>query len=163
MIVIVEGIDRVGKTTLCNKLKSDLGFKILKDEVFKPEHFTEEIIAEKFLTTVNMLKLLNKDIDIVIDRFYLSEAVYGLMERKYDSKYLKKIELELLKLDAIIILVNPTDIEESSKKHGKDLTIHSILFNLRFEKIILRKILCKYDNFKFVVEHLKDLKVSEKL
>ena len=30
MIIIVEGIDRVGKTTLCNRLRQELGYPVFK-------------------------------------------------------------------------------------------------------------------------------------
>ena len=42
MIVIIEGIDRVGKTTLANKLHDEYGFEIYKSErqdIFKWNSF----------------------------------------------------------------------------------------------------------------------------
>ena len=95
MIVIVEGIDRVGKTTLCDMLVSKLGFTKLKDvwNLITPTQRDETTTVQKSIDISNfslgkidsflsVLKLANNaNQNIVVDRLHLTEAVYSLLKR----------------------------------------------------------------------------------
>ncbi len=158
MIVIVEGIDRVGKTTLCNMLV-DEGFKYFKDVYFDGVPITRKIASEKLRTTLEFLKLF-KDENIVVDRFHITEFVYGALERNYTSSEVEFIDKELALLDAVLILVNPInaeDLDRASRLHGKDLTIHNSIFNT-FYKVssIKRKHICDFNSLDFIVERLTE-------
>lgn len=158
MIVIVEGIDRVGKTTLCNMF-ADEGFKYFKDVYFDGVPITRKIASEKLRTTLEFLKLF-KDENIVVDRFHITEFVYGALERNYTSSEVEFIDKELALLDAVLILVNPInaeDLDRASRVHGKDLTIHNSIFNT-FYKVssIKRKHICDFNSLDFIVERLTE-------
>ena len=64
MIVIVEGIDRVGKTTLV-KMFEKIGFYVFKDENYlKAFDFNYDFSMGKLDTTIALIKQLSKDKNI---------------------------------------------------------------------------------------------------
>lgn len=149
MIVIVEGIDRVGKTTLVKRLERELGFKVYKDNAsFKFENMDNENETDKMLKMLQICNLCN--CDIIFDRFHWTDMVYGCLNRGYNFKRAlenkDKIEMELRNSKAIIILVKPTDITESSIQHGSSLHRHNHLFNMLFVESYLDRYECTYDN-----------------
>lgn len=128
MIIVVEGIDRVGKTTLCNKLSKELNIPIYKHDIKVCDYDKMDNINEtdKMLQLLDMVDLL--DGDIIFDRLHFSESAYGIVERHYDvtAAYdnFKLIDDRLSKLNALLVFVHPTDVYRSSKEHGLDLTQH---------------------------------------
>jgi thymidylate kinase len=125
MIIIVEGIDRVGKTTLCNMLNEEFDIPIHKYKgliKYNKMDNTEE--TDKTLGLVQLLKETNSD--IIFDRTFFSDYVYGLFERNYDVDVaiynFKLIDKVLSEMDDVfLIYVIPVDVQKSSNEHGKDL------------------------------------------
>ena len=147
MIIIVEGIDRVGKTTLVNKLKESTGFPVFKHDgsffdYSKMDNMNE---TDKMVQLLEFAKVTNKP-SVIFDRFHASDFVYGSLERGYNEKEAEcnfnRIEFAMQGLQVAFVLVNPTDIEWSSKQHGKDLKLHQASFRSIFEK---SKIQYKYE------------------
>lgn len=154
-VIIIEGIDRVGKTTLALKLKKELNAKILKDATIDGR-LTKEIVSEKINTTVNLLTLWPKNDILIVDRFHLSELVYGYLDRRYNNLHMLNVDEMLSKLDVKLVLVNPTDVEKSSKEHGSDLSIHDKLFRQFYnDSKIKKKKQCDYNSLDETVEWLK--------
>ena len=131
MIIIVEGIDRVGKTTLCNKLKEELNIPI-----FKNERVCNRMLYNIEVELANQLTNFLSDVncDVILDRFFYSEFVYGLADREYRNDFVLSLDEKLSKLNVLFILVEPTDIDRSSDEHGKDLLLHKTLFDYCFDK-----------------------------
>ena len=142
MIVIVEGVDRVGKTTLVNMLVKE-GFKLVKSK--KPPFInasrkseTEQAIISGIMAVLEVCKYE----DIVIDRFHASELVYGFIERgEYrlnviNGGHAAPVRMEeflytddaLAKLGAVIAYVRPTNVVSSGIEHGRSLIDHSAMF-----------------------------------
>jgi hypothetical protein len=159
MIIIVEGIDRVGKTTLCEKLRKSLGFKIYKREPSDFEFSKMDNMNEtdKILQILKICEL--SECNIIFDRLHLTDYVYGIIERSYDvekaSKNIEWIENKLLTLDTELIIIEPTDIVRSSKEHGKDLSQYAKLFDICFEESNLNKIKCNYNSINIVEKMMK--------
>lgn len=161
-VIIIEGIDRVGKTTLANLIKRKFDAKVFKDKMLVADDMKDRtIITEKIATTVNMLKLWPADKMLVIDRFHLSEVVYGILDREYVNNDMRKIDDMLSEIkDIQLILVEPTDIEWSSNQHGSDLENHKKLFDLVYEESKIKdKIKCNYKDFDYVLKMLEAKKV----
>jgi len=164
MIVIVEGIDRVGKTTLINKIVKELGFikyeGIEKYDKINSKNFylTQRIETEKLFAATSVLKAIDKmKGNIIIDRFHVSEYVYGLCERGYFNSECFEVDDILGSLNTTLILVRPKDIKQSIKEHGKDLYRHSLLFeNFCQETSIKHKIICNYDNLDYAFNKVKE-------
>lgn len=163
MIVIVEGIDRVGKTTLC-KMLCKLGFDYFKDEwVIKSEikQAQERLFSVgKLDTTIALLKQYRKnDRHIVVDRLHITELVYGKHIRGYEQhgNQMLAIDRQLAMLDPILVYVMPENIEKSSKEHGMDMkAMESDFYGQVASSMIKRKMYTKYSSLENVVDIIMD-------
>ena len=126
MIVVIEGIDRVGKTTLANKLV-DGGFVYLKDEFVLDKSFTTQF-SEYSLGKCDSLVAVAKALDsqgknVVIDRLHLTELVYGTeLRNEANVAGCYAIDLALAHIGAVLYLVLPSDIGLSNELAGMDQT-----------------------------------------
>lgn len=143
MIVIVEGVDRVGKTTLCNMLHDKLGFKIVKDDVFTGKWLEQSGKAVYAFGAMHGILKAASELgeNIVLDRFHATEYVYSIIERAEDEidrsvalAVFREIAKELSWLDSFYVYVKPTDLLRSSAEHGKDLARYDALFDLLYEQ-----------------------------
>ncbi len=106
MHVIIEGVDKTGKSTLAYDLAKKLYFPIIKRLKPKQNIFIECI---DFLTDTRE--------NMIVDRLHLSEEAYGPVKRKksrFDFRELKLIELSCLSLSTFNIYC--TDEKETIKK-----------------------------------------------
>lgn len=176
MVIIIEGIDRVGKTTLANMISN-----IYHVPIFKQERIEKGTLAalgkvgnyyENYIRAKSLVEFWNSDSftqNIIIDRFHWTEAVYSWVDR--DAKV--PAELMLYTDDSvqrlmsekrdkyIIIYVKPTDIEWSSQQHGKDLHRHNDMFervrnfSVRDNMLMPNNIIdCTYYEFEDVLDTL---------
>lgn len=160
MIIIVEGIDRVGKTTLCNKLKEEFGLPILHHEsIISTNKKDNENETDKTLLTLEICNITNSS--MIFDRLHLSDFIYGTIERKYNVDlaidYFKMIDSIVSEMeDTFLIYVLPTDIEESSKQHGKNLKVYNDQFYDLFTKSkIKNKWRCTYNTMDEAILFIK--------
>jgi thymidylate kinase len=149
MLIIVEGIDRVGKTTLCEKLSKHFNIPIMKDSCVPGlgKFNNPDINVEKMQTIINFIKQV--DVTIISDRFHWTELIYGALNKGYVNERVSIIEEQLVELSkknqVAIVLVEPTNIEKSSNEHGCDLSRHNELFMDIFEETeIQHKFKCNY-------------------
>jgi negative regulator of sigma E activity len=173
MIIIVEGIDRVGKTTLVNKITENCNVKSFVDSYKKFSFFDYEskkllefdgsrnnVVAntEKMNSLVNIFEQFENEIgNILLDRFHLSEFVYGFVDRKYYSlEAFYSLDERLAKLGAIIIYVEPKDVEWSSHQHGSDLKNHLNMFENVLGQTSCGVVRCNFDTLDIVVSKLKE-------
>lgn len=147
-LIIVEGIDRVGKTTLCSRLSERYGIKHYHDSYKQPydKDYNNRIIDMKFNTMIQMMLFYNED--LIVDRFHMSEYVYDRVRGLKFQNY-KTIESYLTSLfDCILILVNSEHIERSIEEHGDDLLLHDKLFKEMYaQSTIQKKIWTSYSHF----------------
>ena len=158
-MIIVEGIDRVGKTTLVNLLRDKTNMPVLNDTYLYDTadmRKDKRVNVEKIKTIVNFARDVNDK--FIVDRLHWSEMIYGCCDRKYNNVIpVLDIEEELVKLGAKIILVVPTDVVSSSKQHGEDLSKHAKLFDAVFDGSKIDKFKCDYntlsDAVRWVIEN----------
>lgn len=162
MIIIVEGIDRVGKTTLINRIVEECGFKKFDFiEKYKKDHklendFTEIVETEKMYMMLSGLMLLSKmNANIIVDRFHLSEFVYGKINRNYENIECIKIDKILANMGVLLIYMRPTNLDKSSMEHGNDLGEHLALFNEILGYTQINKIEGCYDDINYIVAEIK--------
>ena len=165
MIIIVEGIDRVGKSTLCEMLTKEFNIPIHKHNGYLK--YSELKNTEETDKVLSMLEILNEtNGDIIFDRLYFSDYVYGLIERDYP---IREAALNLIMLDkyasemkdVFLIYVLPTDVERSSREHGKDLKQYDNLFSVAFkDSRIENKFRCTYNTLYEVVQFIKSKGVA---
>ena len=133
MIIIVEGIDRVGKTTLCNRLRQEIGYPVFKHNKseFSYDQMDTSNETDKMIQMLEVAHSCNGN--IIFDRFHLSECIYGTKLRDYNKeeafKNCIKIDKYLASIGACLIYVSPTNIKRSSFEHGSDLTDYNHLFH----------------------------------
>lgn len=159
MIIIVEGIDRVGKSTLCEMLSKEFNIPVYKHigdfEYFKMNNDNE---TDKFLQILQICKLT--DSDIIFDRFHLTDNVYGIIERYYNitraNKNFTIVDDFISEMqDVFLIYVLPINIEKSSEEHGKDLTIYNdILYRLFKKSKIKNKYRVTYNTMQEVINFI---------
>lgn len=161
MIIIVEGIDRVGKTTLCEKLHSSLNIPVYKHiGPFKYTKMDNDNETDQLLQLLQMCKLQKNF--VIFDRLHLTDYVYGIIERNYNvikAEENFKLLDDFIKdnfSDAVLLLVLPTDINKSSEKHGKDLINHNNGFYDLFKKSNIEyKYKCTYNTLDEAVTFVK--------
>lgn len=180
MIVVVEGIDRVGKTTFCNKLHELTGWPIYKhdNKQFRYEDMNTMDETDKMLQMIDLLDAVDDQLDshnkgIIFDRFHFSDYAYGCKYRKgYDSMdgienvFMIEDRLKEAKQEACLVLMYDKDgPERASIEHGDDLSLIDDMMNRLYEASSLRKIKCTYhDIFKMataVVKAARNLECSK--
>lgn len=161
MLIIVEGISRVGKTTLCNKLKDTFNIPIYKHNTSLIDYnkMVDDNEVEKMLCMLDVYKTIQSN--IIFDRFHFSNAVYGVLLRNYNKttafENVFKIEsyIKKLNINSILIKVSPNNIEESSKQYGKDLKCYEDLMSQLYENSILDKYNCDYNTKEEIIDKIK--------
>lgn len=123
---LVDGIDRLGKSSLINRIQQELGYylvihydkpkvlenslnlarliisadpKELDPEYAKLQGIPEENLARRLYqgeTNLNMFELLKTRIPMIMDRTHLGEMVYAPLYRCYSGEYVYEYERDLL-------------------------------------------------------------------
>lgn len=111
MIVILEGLERTGKSTVAEILETKYNFVSFKDH----NHLMEmdcSFIANRLDATLSMITALDKaNIDVVLDRFHISELIYGTYYRGYSRanfQHIKYIDEVLSHLNTKLVLLERT-------------------------------------------------------
>lgn len=159
-IIIIEGIDRVGKTTLAKMIAEEYGYKIFNsvnnNEEYRKTSICKSIETEKIYSAISVLKSIeNSNYKIIFDRFHLSELVYGMLERNYINEKMLEIDKILAEMQSMLIYVKPIDISESIRKHKSDLTSHNFLFKIFYILSSIKKEQVDYNSIKNFVENFK--------
>lgn len=149
MIVVLEGIDRVGKTTLARKLEK-AGFVYLKDEfILQTKFFSnfDDYSLGKCDSFVAVIKKLNDEgKNVVIDRLHITELVYGKTKRgKTNQAGCFVLDMELANMGALLCLVEPSDITLSNELAGDDQTKMCEMFKTYTSLSSMRHITCNYE------------------
>jgi len=165
MNIIIEGVDRVGKSILAKKLADRLKYVIFHDEYSD----WVKVLPNMKIATPRELKLAQEisnvrlevllqiaasSNNIIFDRLHLTEQTYGAL-RGLDFSSYDSIDKRLSGLDPLLILVESEDIKESSEQHGSSLEVHeAILKSLFYASTINRKVKVKYADFDRLVRHI---------
>lgn len=107
--LIIDGTDKIGKTTVIELLSKNLRIPVIKMKDMSV-HFKDnpEEMSEVFNKTVAQFK----DFSFILDRGYPSSIVYNeFFERKYDLSYLVNI-VEELEPEVVILMGTPRAPDE---------------------------------------------------
>lgn len=132
LLILIEGIDRVGKSTLAKKLNEKIEGSILLDRSFDDailgsEEYNQSNTNAREFELINFYESLmraNKDAVLIVDRFHLSTCLFETIDRKNFDSIGTMIEIDSYlsgRDDIYLIEVFPEDIELSSTLHGSDL------------------------------------------
>lgn len=118
MIIIIEGADGAGKTTLANKLAEQTGFPIVHRSNPKSEEEKKQMMA-MYIQTIKENK------NCIFDRCWYSEMVYGPVMR--DKSYISEEQMYVLEdmlnqVGAVIIHCTASKkvLWSRCKKRGED-------------------------------------------
>ena len=124
MILIVEGANRTGKSTMIDMLQklaenSGVEFELYNSRINNNEHVgitPKGMYAYAKGVISDLLKEDTNEKLIVFDRFHISELVYGEAFRGYTNEYMLKIDGFLDLMDAKILYMK-SDFEHVEDRH----------------------------------------------
>lgn len=111
LIVVVEGLERTGKTTLCKEFENR-GFVYFKDYNRINKHLCAGMESRLDTTLTFLQNLSENGVNVVVDRLHLSEYVYGKIFRKGHSANVDYIDNAISKLNSVLIYCKDSDFEE---------------------------------------------------
>lgn len=111
LIVVVEGLERTGKTTLCKEFEKR-GFVYFKDFNRINKHICLGMESRLDTTLTFLQNLSENGVNVVVDRLHLSEYAYGKIFRKGHSVNVDYIDNAISKLNSVLIYCKDSDFEE---------------------------------------------------
>lgn len=187
MVIIIEGIDRVGKTTLSemieDRYRDFMDFIRFRDDTrYTHNHLNREVNTEKINTLQNLLEAGLID-NIILDRYHITEFVYGAIERSYKNVDMYDIDRRLADMakkdtpdedveeidpgmmydghvynDVVLIYVVPVDIKRSSSEHGHNLERHLKWYDDFYRNsLIQKKIVVDYNTMDVALGYIDKL------
>lgn len=130
-VIIIEGIDLAGKSTIVERIGKTFPGIIMKNTDRPLDNSPKErrkikSYYQKILEFVNH----NRTTNVILDRFFPSELAYSLPKRGYeafDDKEFKDFERVIEALDHYVILCNPgiEKILERYKTRGDDYIVEA--------------------------------------
>ena len=111
LIVVVEGLERTGKTTLCKEFEKR-GFVYFKDFNRINKHICCGMESRLDTTLTFLQNLSENGVNVVVDRLHLSEYAYGKIFRKGYSANVDYIDNAISKLNSVLIYCKDSDFEE---------------------------------------------------
>ena len=152
MVLIVEGANRAGKSTMIDYLKkladnSSIEFIYYNGRINKNEHAgttPEGMYSYAKSVISDLLKEDTNEKLIVFDRFHISEMVYGEAFRGYTNDYMLKVDGFLDLMDAKILYMK-SDFEHIEDRH-KALEYEAL--QNRFNEAFTKHFMC--ENVKIV-------------
>lgn len=176
MIIYIEGLSGVGKSTLIQEFKREDVFKV-PEYISKPENIYNDLTCMKNDESKIDLALKNSNKVVLVDRGYLSTLVYGMVRYELTGRkervdhifewIIKEMDKKLKRPDMYIWIDTPNDIcLERAKKVNeipendywyKDLDLNRYWY-IRFFETIERDVpLHKLDGTKSIEFNLNKL------
>jgi thymidylate kinase len=131
---IIEGIDHLGKSTLIQAMRQELGNYLVihntKPEKLKCYETSPETAAQDCQIDMyhNYFHILNSDAFVIMDRGHLGEPVYAQRYRGYDGNYVFNMELKYhtdsrMRDIRMILLTEDFTISKHFKDDGLSLDV----------------------------------------
>jgi len=157
-IIIIEGCDGVGKTTLIETMAKKIDGSLIIKNTTKPNDgspYERKKIKKRYCEILNLIKNCDNNTTVILDRYFPSEVVYSI-KRGYDAfedDWYKVFEEKLLEEKCIYVYLTRdfSEIKKIFKKRGEEY--------LKKEEI--KTILERYDEF-FERTKLRKIKVTLK-
>lgn len=135
-VYAIEGLDRLGKSTLIQGIKQTLGFyqtihfgkpeklstyeNSIIDSAYQFQHTDGQLFNYQSSSFTNSMIIANSGARVIFDRWHLGEAVYSPLYRGYNGDYVFFYEkLHKLHLNAEIRMILLTE-DFSKSKHFID-------------------------------------------
>lgn len=149
MIYILEGSNRVGKTSGINKILETKNENKNKWNVVNNRYVLDEFDdnpkKQSYISSISMLgfiELIAKDKNMhwFIDRFHLSELVYGKNIRGYENEYMFDIDEKLSNIKGVhlILIVSDFDYLYDDKSIDREKINEYIKYQNEFIKYFMQ-------------------------
>jgi thymidylate kinase len=111
---IIEGIDRMGKSSLIKGLLDELGYHLVihysKPELLKCyANYKTPLRRYQFELYNQMFRMIESQENVIFDRGHLGELVYAPMYRKYQPDFVKQFEKQFNTTTARLVLLTTSD------------------------------------------------------
>lgn len=150
---IIEGVDRLGKSTLIKGLLNTLGYHLVV-HYDKPKllDYYKEMYGEPLKTYQvqlynQMFKMIDRGDRVIFDRGHLGELVYAPLYRKYNTDYVLEFEKDADTSKTRLVLLTTSDfsfikddglsIDFSKKEQEQDLFMHAFRRSQIEDKIVV--------------------------
>lgn len=129
MLIVLEGTKRSGKTSFANLLRENMHYNVFylydRLDLKGNSKVVNMALAYGYMRgAIAMAKdILQRDPNaiVLLDRFHLTERIYGLEERMYDNTLMDDIEDRLLELGAKgLLFMSDTADERTEIKSYKE-------------------------------------------
>jgi thymidylate kinase len=138
-IFIIEGLDRLGKSTLIQGIRDELGYyevihfnKPQRLAIYDGKATTEGEVNKlqsfyyyQYTSFENMMLLMRSNANIIFDRAHLGEVVYSPLYRNYSGDYVFELEKQYsigdLETVRLILLVEDFDKAKHFVDDGNSL------------------------------------------
>lgn len=162
-IVIFEGVNKTGKSSIIKMLNELIPDSIVFYDRTVRDRYAKTFYAKmamnaQLMTMTQMFKQVPTDKIILLDRFHLSEYVYGKIERSYDCmKDVLVIDDVLAKMGAKIIYMED-NIDGLNDRCGKDMTRYKEEYELILNCSSCMKSKINYEYLtRTTLQHLVDI------
>lgn len=132
MKLLLEGIDRLGKTSISNEVINKLGYhtyihmsKPVVLKRYKGSAIGNPLKAYQRESFNNMFKLLESNANIIFDRAHLGETVYSPGIRGYDGGYVWDMEKKYDTSDVRLVLLY-ADVDFDVEDDGNSVQAFSL-------------------------------------
>lgn len=108
MLVIIEGAERTGKSTLAKAFEEEgfINFKDIPNTYGSIEEYDPNVMVNRIDAMLNMLiKLNDKGVDVVVDRFHISAKVFDKIYRNHTFSNYTYIDKMLSCLDCRLVFL----------------------------------------------------------
>lgn len=127
-IIIFEGADHCGKTTIAQefvKRNPEYSYFKVKQEQIHVEKLSPDVLKQAHLLQLNFFYELARQVDfnIVMDRFYPSEYVYGGLFRNIDEEKIMEFDKLFAAINTSIVVVEKKDDRLVDKLWSKEQLI----------------------------------------
>lgn len=127
MLIVLEGTKRSGKTSFANLLRENMHYNVFylydRLDLSHKSKWEMKALAYGYMRGAIALAkdILQRDPNaiVLLDRFHLTERIYGLEERMYDNTFMDDIEDRLLELSAkgLLFMSDTADERTEIKSH----------------------------------------------
>jgi len=154
-IIIVEGVDGVGKTTVAKELAKELNYGYIKNPFPSRDYYNNYNTSLFEFSYLLMILKTGKLDNIVLDRWYSSELVYSyLYKREIEKKQFWKMDRELAEMGAVGLYLHKLQKKESYKNENVNYESLQILDQKYMKYIEKSKI--PYHTVSTNTENVKD-------
>lgn len=129
MLIVLEGTKRSGKTSFANLLRENMHYNVFylydRLDLSHKSQWEMKALAYGYMRgAIAMAKdILQRDPNaiVLLDRFHLTEWIYGIEERGYENDLMKDIEDRLMDLGAkgLLFMSDTADERTEIKSYKK--------------------------------------------